>query len=87
MPPRMMGVRLNVRLIRFPYTMHARSGRAPAAPPGVYASERRRFFATVKWFTIESMLPADTRNPRRGSPNTHTLAGSRQSGCAMTPTR
>ena len=35
---------------------------------------------------MESMVPLDTKNPSRGSPNTVTDAVSFQSGCAMTPT-
>ena len=36
---------------------------------------------------MESMLPDETRKPRRGSPSTATLVGSVQSGWAMKPTR
>ena len=31
-------------------------------------------------------MPDETRNPKRGSPNTFTLSGSRQFGCAIMPT-
>ncbi len=67
--------------------MLARFGRRPVRPPGEYWSSLLTFFCAVSLLSIESRLPAVIPTMSRGTPMRKRSAVSRQSGCAIIPTR